>query len=459
MSNQPPLHYKQLLSRVQSLVKSAKSGTGDSAPEVKDPTNTGTVTVPEHPGEAISNKQLPGGANGASLPATSTDVPANEIKHQGTLEGGAPSTVDGVAQDNAVTTPTAKLASQVTATAARLSSLLKKEATGTKAASEPVKGLNPTVVVQPGESFTKSAEDAASKPKADQVRGTADPTEHGEVKPSKKNGPEDLPKGGTTNDASPAEKAASDFDLDTASLVKLARTMLATERGFRYATEIIKEAKGADFARQLIADATRAQDNFAKAAAAQAEGEAAAEALLANTTPADRELMGKIANVVGAVMQEVDARADLTAEQKFQFKSAAAQGAMDAASMADTGSVPGGQGEQPSLEDIIAVIQQLVQSGQLPLEVAQQLVAEISGGAGAEGGAPAGGPPAGAPPEAAGSPGGDPAGAAPPAAAPDTPEPKAEKAAADKVATYFGAAVANPSAEAKAAVDFFNATA
>jgi hypothetical protein len=357
--------YEDVLKRVRAMQSKSAAAQGDNVSDVKDPRVTGTVTPPTHPSESNTNAALPGGNPKPDNSAAPKSIESKQVV--GTLEGSTPATVDGNAKDKAVDSPTAKLASSVTETVARVKGLLSKSA----------------------------AEAPGTKSKAD----AADATEKGKVEASKKNGPEDLPATGAVatatdngkKEAAANEAVASDIKLSPDAYIKLASALLESEEGLIHATRIIKEAKGAAVAAELINNALAAQEQFAKQAAAEEQGATVAEYLYKNASAEDRELMVKYAQVHGVEATKIDARADLSPEEKEMCKMAYAQGAMDGAAMADTGELPGGASEEPAPEDIIAVIEQLVASGQLPEEVAQQLIAELGAGGAAPGGAAPGG--------------------------------------------------------------------
>jgi hypothetical protein len=433
------LAYEDVLKRVRSIQKTA-AAQGDKVTDVKDVTDTGTVTPPTHPSEATTNSQLPGG-NPLTTPQGKPAPTLEGKQAEGTLEKATPETVNGVAQDAKVDTSTAKIASDAKAIAERVRGML-KPAAEKKAGDFDVKKKED---VGAGGEVPKSKTDAA------------DPTDKGAVAPSDKRGPADIPAKGNVNTApdnsakekaAAAEAVASDITLDQASYVKLASVILESEEGVKLATRLLKEAKGAEVANQLINAATQAQENFNKAAAAEAQGAELADAMFKSASAEDQALIIKYAQVHSASAEEIDADTTLTAEQKQIAKLAYAQGAMDGAAMQDAsaeggaGNLPGGESEEPSPEDILAIVEQLVQSGQLPPEVGQQLIQELTGGgegaaapAGAEGAAPAGAE-----------------GAAAPAV-----EGGAEAAPADEAAKAAGAHLKSASAEQKLAAELIRA--
>ena len=423
------LAYEDVLKRVRSIQKTA-AAQGDKVTDVKDGTDAGTVTPPTHPSEAQTNAALPGGN---PKPDNSKAPPTLEGKQaEGTLEKATPSTVNGNAQDAAVDTSTAKIASDAKAIANRIQGMLGKKASDNDFDSKKKKDVG------------ASGDEPKSKTDA------ADPTDKGNVAPSEKRGPEGIPAKATVNTApdngadkaAAAEAVASDITISQASYAKLASVILESEEGVKFATRILKESKGAEVANQLINAALQAQENFQKAAAAEAQGAELADAMFKSASAEDQALIIKYAQVHSASAAEIDADASLTAEQKQTAKLAYAQGAMDAAAMQDApppagvegaeapvGDLPGGESAEPSPEDIMAVIEQLVQSGQLPPEVAQQQMQELGGGEAGEGAAHEG-----------------------------AESPAAEAAEGDEAAKAAGANTKSASAEQKLAAEIIRAT-
>lgn len=233
--------------------------------------------------------------------------------------------------------------------------------------------------------------------------------------------------------SAPAVKAASaptptpavTNELGSDMMLKLAAAMLETEEGRHAAEAALLKSAGAEAARVLLASAAGQYDalvqnqiavnEYQKSAAAQEDAELlAAEELLKTASAEEREEILKIAKVHPAVLATISDEMEKLAYQ---------QGALDAAQMdasaapAQEGGAPqepsleGAQEGGPSLEQIAQLLMAAVQSGEIPQEVAEQVMKELAGagGEGAEGGAPEGaeGPLAGAVPPGAGEPDGD----------------------------------------------------
>lgn len=409
--------YSDVLKRVREMQSKSAAVQGDKVSDVKDPTAAGTVTPPTHPSETTTNAALPGGNPKADNAAQPKSIESKQTA--GTLEAPLATPANGTAKDNAVDSPTAKLANNIAATVTRIKGLLNKE--------------------------------AAKEPATDSKAKAADPADKGTVEPTKKNGPEDLPAASTPATApangadekkekakeAAAEAVANDIKLSPEAYIKLASALLESEEGLIVATRLIKEAKGAQVAQELIANALAAQEQFHKQAAAEVQGAQLAEYLFKSASAEEQATMVKFAQVHGVESKKIDARADLNAEEKEICKMAYAQGAMDGAAMADTGELPGGTSQEPSAEDIMAVIEQLVASGQLPPEIAQQLMAEL-GGQGGEGAEAAGHEQAETPAE-------------------EATEEEKQAAAADPVLALTGAHRKSASAEDKLAAEIFRA--
>ncbi len=230
--------------------------------------------------------------------------------------------------------------------------------------------------------------------------------------------------------------AASDLpaQLGADYLVKLATEILRSEEGVRFAEQVLTKSAGAETARNLLQMAQAQHDEYVKEAQAQAEWQKSAAAqeqafnealdeLYKNASTEERAQMDKIASVHSAALDKITDPIEKAAYQ---------QGAMDAASMAQSqggdpaaeGQLPGGEDGPASLEQIVQILQQAVQAGEIDPQTAEAVLKDLAGQAGggdagapapggdAGGAMPPGGPEAGAPPDA---------GASPEAAAPGDP--------------------------------------
>lgn len=358
-SSSTPMSTRALLDRARENVKRAAQASapkGDAVTDVTDPTAKGTCTPPEHPSQAKTESSMPGQTSGAPNTEAAPTLETKELGAEGTLKADTPATSSGDAQDKAVTSPTAKLANAVTLVAKQLQGLA-------KAASEKGKGPEDNAKVE----VSEKKEDKAKLPEGIPAKAEIPP--FADKKDEK------------------TEKAAGaeEFEMPYDAYVKLAHTILTVEGGMDCAHRLIKEAKGAETANALLDNALVAQAQLEKAAAAHAQGAGLVDQIFAGCkTQAEAEQVVKIASAHKEQISVIEKQAG-DAESAELEKLAYAAGAMDAAAMQEgEGELPGGESEEASPEDFLAVIQQLVDSGQLPPEVAEQLLAELQGGAGGE---------------------------------------------------------------------------
>ena len=197
--------------------------------------------------------------------------------------------------------------------------------------------------------------------------------------------------------ASTPDAIASDMDAITADFhLKLASHILATEEGKEYARDLLSRSMSAQAVQELIDSADAVEKRAAEELAAQQEF----DAMLNEMSDEQREAFQKSA---AFHYQEVN-----KLQHPFE-KAAYEQGAMDAAAMVD-GGVPElpGMDSEPSLEEIVMILDELVQSGELDPALADAILQELLGGAGDPGmvdpamaGADAGGVPPMSPEEEA----------------------------------------------------------
>lgn len=201
--------------------------------------------------------------------------------------------------------------------------------------------------------------------------------------------------------------------VDPAFHLKLASVILKYEEGVKMAQDLMEREAGAEVAADLIKAASMMEEQFQALAAAEAEGEEAAREYLKQASNTEFAEVIKYASVHQAALAELP-----TEMEREAYK----QGAMAAAGMGEAGMM----GEQLPPEapnpddvsdgDIEQVLAAMVQSGQLPPELAEQILTALAGGgdpAAAGGGDPmaaAGGamPPGGDPAAAAAAAGGIP---------------------------------------------------
>jgi len=192
------------------------------------------------------------------------------------------------------------------------------------------------------------------------------------------------------------ENIAADIEATPEFLCKLANALLSTEKGVRICDEYLAELRGKQAAAELISQARLANDHFLKQAAAereayeaQAEAEAQWKAAYDALPQAEKDKLQKFASCHNP---ELDKIADPL------MKAAYMQGAADAAEMDDAAAAGGdpalaGASGEPSPEQVAAILEELVASGQITPEEAQAILAQLSGG-GDPAAAGAGGDPA-----------------------------------------------------------------
>jgi hypothetical protein len=176
-----------------------------------------------------------------------------------------------------------------------------------------------------------------------------------------------------------AEAVAADMQGFTPDFhIKLASHLLATEAGRNVTRQILSDAMSAEAVDNLIKQAAHME----QAVAAQNAFEARIKQAVAQMNDDERKEFFKSAEFHKAEIEKLE-----TAAEKRAYE----QGAMDAAAMeAAGGAMPPipAEGEAPSIDEIVMILDQLVQSGQIAPEEAQAildiLLQEVGG---AEGGA------------------------------------------------------------------------
>lgn len=376
--------YQKLFERVRahhnkSAAASAPSGApkGDPVTDVKDPTDTGVKAVPTDPAADPKKQQTP--ASSENGPAAAT-LETSQLKAEGTGTAEVPATTDGNAKDDAVKNPTDKIA----AAAGKLKSAidaLKAKRAGTEAKDPTEKKKVEATPAAPAPTGMPAKKDESKAPAKEEPKSAA---------------VESAPAAAATP-APVAEKAGTvattpEFEPDVETLAKLARTILSIEGGHDLVTRFVKEAKGREIADDLIAAAINANERITSE-------EAAAADFFKNASAEDIALMEKCATAHGYVIeqlnQELVAATTEEAKKTVMAKQAAyAGGAQDAAAMMDNGGQLPGAEPEISDDQILAVLQAMVQNGELDPKVLEQIMAQLSGGAAGD----AGGDAASAPP-------------------------------------------------------------
>jgi hypothetical protein len=358
-------NYQEMLLRIRG--QQTKSAADNEALNMKDPADKGTVTPPNHPdGDSDSKKQIPpsatntDGQEGKDITDKDTNPSSTGCHVPGPV-------TNGKSKDDAATSPDValnKIAGEVGSILDRITALRtpSKAATATpKAASGDDEGKSLAIQLTP------------------------------------------------------------EFHM------KLAAAILEDEEGMQFAEQILRKAAGQEKAHELINAALQQQHSYNAAVEeyeqevkqandAQAQDEAAFAHALAQATPEELAQIEKAASVHNAYLSSFSTEYERAAYRDGVMKAAAMEENMAAmppeAAPAMPGEMPpgpeGGEGgEAPmGVEEIIALLEEMVQAGEISeeeaMQVAQALLEGEGGGGGMEGGAPEGEMPLpeDAPPEA-----------------------------------------------------------
>lgn len=421
--------YEDLVALVSSRAKSASAAapkTASTTPEAKDPNEKGNVGIPVDPNASNTTMKLP--TTGTNTEVTPVTQPP------------AAKTVSGEEKAATVIEKAQKVASAIrtlagsigkSASAAEITPNMPSDKGSTNADTHPAPSTdngpahhqNPDPVTK-GAAPTPDAADPAAK-KIEMPKGDS----KGEI-PTNPTNTNDVTTKKSEEGCMVDGKMASNelpLDFDPSFHFKLASLILQSEAGRELARQVIESAHGAQEAANLIKCASFMESEAQRLAELEAQGAFAAEKAWQEASPAEQEAILKMAFI------HQTAKASLaTEEEKLAFDkgAAAASGMMDMSGgmggmgggMGGAGGPPGGAAPAPapgpldqdapapgsddiSDEDIMAVLDELVQSGQIKPEEAQAIMQALAQGAdgGAGGADPTGG--AGAPGmEAPGSP-------------------------------------------------------
>jgi len=188
---------------------------------------------------------------------------------------------------------------------------------------------------------------------------------------------------GTKKEAKKSEDVELPSEFTTEFHVKLASQLLASEEGRDHARSILADAMGAEAVDTLIKKAEAMETELQQHEQFQNHVKQAMEQM----TPEDRDEFVKSAKFHQSEVESL--------ETNFE-KSAYGQGAMDAAAMQQGGGLPEipEEGSDMTIEEIVMILDQLVQSGEIEPQLAdavlQAVMAEMGGApaALAAGGAP-----------------------------------------------------------------------
>ena len=455
------LTYKDLVAELKnrSNAKSAsvKKADGYSVPTVpeQDPDEKGKPSVPKDPAATAELQKVPP----ASQTTTNSDVtpPASVPVVGRKIEGEEKPASDMVAKAAAIVNSLRHLRKNATASEISTKGSLPDDG-GNDNVDKGNKGdygSNQTITTgargknnPDANAKTSGAEDPSTcgpdacdpkKEKAPAVKGDS----KGEVPSStvnadattKKSGdiPEELKKkdkaekpmdaGAAAEGKEDAEKAAAEMIIDPQYAMKIASMVLSVEDGRAIVNRELQKAYGEAAADDIVKAAAFMEDRANELAQLEDSGVLAAQEYWSNMPDSEKQDVIKIANTLEL------AKTGMDEEEKQAFD----QGAGAAAQMADAGAAEDQAPQMPgadevSDEDIVAVLDQMVQSGEITPEIAAQIMQALQGGGeggaegaeGAEGGAEGaeGAEGGGMPPEmmaaAAGGAGGPPQGGMPP---------------------------------------------
>jgi hypothetical protein len=322
--------FKELSDRIRGIAKRASDS--EAIKGIKDPAEKGEVTPPNHPdGDSNDKKSLPEQTS-TNTSREGQDMTDKDTKPSGTGKNVPPVEQNGNAKEDAATAPDTPL-SKIAQTVERIKKLQK---------SEPVKAASET------EPNTEDRNKAAGQ----------------------------------------SDDVLQGMDLDSIAMhVKLASTLLQTEEGIEAVEAVLRKQAGAQAAAQLIKEAGEQEWLWAQAAAQEEElynQAAEAEAQWEEFTKTASE--EEVAQIVK--LAKIHEHAQSGFEYDFE-KQAYDMGAQDAAAMEEAMMAEGGEQEIPeegeiSEEEILMLLDEAVQSGELDEETAVALAQELMGGEGGE---------------------------------------------------------------------------
>lgn len=438
------LTYQSLVTKLDerrtksAAVKSATAGSGaPGSPSVqvteKDPQDLGTVAIPKDPNTAPKNQTLPGSGTDTH-PNHNKDVtdvkpvgataPKSTVTDGDSSVGKAAKVVASIQNFRATLKSAGSKAAEsegkmpVPAPAAEGKPVDKKDKKDEKIAEakdekkdKPAadKAADANGPIDDGKHPVVNSDKAAQGPKTDQVKGDKDPNEESKP-PVREDNIGGIPDNADTNESTKGNEnkdKAANVDFDASYHFKLASIVLANE-DLRVAAEAkLQEAFGAEVAQEIVKAAATMENTANEMARLEAEGAAEAEELWKSASEAEKAMIIKVASIHEHARNKYTTDFEKAA---YDMGAGAAAEEMDAPSAPPAGPEGAPAHAEPdgdiTPEDLMAVLQQLVQSGEITPEIAQAIVEQISGGGAPEGAAPEGAPApeGGLPPEAAGAP-------------------------------------------------------
>ncbi len=321
-------NFEELSARIRGIKQASDS---EAVKGIKDPAEKGTVTPPNHPdGDSNDKKSLPEQTT-VNTSREGQDMTDKDTKPSGTGKNVPPVEENGNAKEDAATAPDTPLSKIAQA----IASIQKLKA---QPKGEPTK-----------EAGKKEEPPTDTQPKA----------------------------------AGQKDQALQDMDLGAVAMhVKLASAILQTEEGVAMAETLLRKQAGAQAAGELIKAAGEQEWQWAQAAAQEEELQKQAAQAQAQweefTKTASKEEVEQVVK-----MAKIHERAQSKLEHDFE-KQAYDMGAQDAAAMEEAMMAEGGEpipeeGEI-SDEEILMLLDEAVQSGEIDEETALALAEEILGG-------------------------------------------------------------------------------
>jgi hypothetical protein len=434
--------YSQLLqtlnTRADALKQaSTKSAAGDT-PTEKDLREKGTVEVPKDPQAQPSAELLPERPTNTEVtpvlsvaPAKVVDgpeKPANALLAQAKKVAGA---INSLRNTKVAARDTGKISPGLVSDTASENKNTTAPIPGSTSDKGPAKKQNPDPVTKAAgiPEVTDATNKGTELPKGDSKGALPKPVENeNTTKVNEQKAPAAEGAKGAEKEAACASgctcpkctaKMAAALEFTPEFHYKLASLILATDEGQRFAQQIIEQAHGAAEAEDIIKAAAFMEEESARLQELEAQGAFAAEEMWKAASEEERVAIIKLANI--HALAKAGLKTDFE-KQAYDDGAAAGAGMADAGVLggAAAGGAPGAPGEAGAVppppgaeagaagadsisdEDIVAVLEELVQSGKIKPEEAQAILEALQQGGGGEAGADAGAAgPAGAGPAGA----------------------------------------------------------
>ncbi len=344
--------------------QAAEKAAQGNMPSETDPQEKSAPAAEKHDGDSAEKTVLPA----AGLDAENRDGNAeNNIPSGGEASGKAPngagegghSAADGDSKDEAVSSPTDP---NVAKTASKAKSL---------ADSIREKLLNKEAKKEEKKEEKEADEDKEAKPLVgdqhklpenlkDKIKAADDSSEESEEE----------------KEAADVEATASDFEEDANAYQKIASLVMNYEEGRSLVNELADRELGKQAAENLIKEAAEMEHIQQAFEDEQAQAAAQVEEMLKGASEEDVKDIEKLMVIHSGALESFENDYEKEAYD-LGVKQAAA--AMDA----EGGELPM-EGEDVSLDEVAAVIMQMVESGEIDPQLAEAILAEL---AGADGGA------------------------------------------------------------------------